>query len=343
MIPIPLKNAISVGIGIFIAFIGLQNAKIVIASDATLVTMQNFAPETFSTHGISAVLGFVGVLIASYFIYKKITGGILWSILITWILGMICQLTHVYQVNPELGAYNLIPQLTFDSFREPLTGFCELFGSAFSVSEWGKVGDTRTGFDLLLSSNFVVVVCSFLFVDLFSAIGTLTGVATQANLLDSDGKLSRIKGAFMADSIATTAGAILGTSTTSSYVESAAGVAEGGRTGLSAFCTAILFLLAIVFAPLLLSIPPFATAPALIIVGFYMMQPIVQIDFNDHTEAIPTYLTIIVMPLSYSITDGISAGVISWTILHILAAKRNKVSVFLIILSLLFIAKYIFL
>ncbi len=305
VIPIALKNAISVGIGIFIAFIGLQNAKIVVNSEATLVTMQSFAPEQLSTHGISAILALVGVLISTLLIYKKVPGGILLGILLTWAIGIVAQLVGIYEVDPLKGTFSLLPEFSMSSFKETSSGFSELFASAFDVEKWSNTSDSRTGIDLLLSTNFIVVVFSFLFVDLFSAIGTLTGVAAQANMLDENGRLPKIKGAFMADAIATTAGAVFGTSTTSSYVESAAGVVEGGRTGLSSFFTAILFLLAILLAPIFLTIPAFATAPALIIVGFYMMKPIVNIDFSEYTTAIPIYLTIIVMPLTLGLCRGL--------------------------------------
>lgn len=296
-IPMTLKSAVSVGIGLFIAFIGLQNAKIVVNSDATLLTYQSFKGDTFHSIGIGAILALIGVLITAILLVKRVKGGILLGIIITWILGIICELVGIYVPNPDAGMYSVIPSaiVSFD-----FSSFGQTFGQVF-----------KADFSGIRILDFIVVMFAFLFVDLFDTLGTLIGVASKADMLDKDGKLPRIKGALMADAVATSVGAIFGTSTTTTFVESASGVTEGGRTGLTAITTGLLFLLALIFSPLFLTIPSFATAPALIIVGFYMMGAVVKINFEDMSEAIPSFLCIIAMPLAYSISEGIAIGVIS--------------------------------
>jgi len=246
-IPLPLKKASGIGIGFFIAFIAFQNAKLIENHDATLVVFQSFSGDKIYTDGISALLALAGTIITACLLSKNVKGAILLGILLTWCAGIVCQLAGIYR-----GA-SIIPDLTLESFQTALGGFGDLFGSAFDVKNW--VHGTNSGFKLIYSMSFVTIVFAFLFVDLFSAIGTLTGVAGQAGLLTADGKLPKIRGAFMADSLATSGGAVLGTSTTTTYVESATGVVAGGRTGLTAITTALLFLLSIIFAPLLLSVP----------------------------------------------------------------------------------------
>lgn len=328
-IPMTLKSAVSAGIGLFIAFIGLQNAKIVVNNDSTLVTYQNFK-ENFSSVGMGALLALIGVLITAFLLIKKVKGGILFGILITWVLGIICELTHLYVPNADLGMYSVIPS-AFVSFDFSPLG--NTFGQVF-----------KADFSTVKVLDMVVIVFAFLFVDVFDTLGTLIGVSSKANMLDKDGKLPRIKGALLADAIATSAGAVLGTSTTTTYVESASGVTEGGRTGLTAVVTGLFFLLAIVFSPLFLTIPSFATAPALIIVGFYMIGSVARISWDNMLEAIPAFLCIISMPLMYSISEGIAIGVISWTILHLCTGKtKGKVSILMYILTVLFILKYVFL
>lgn len=329
-IPLTLKTAVSAGIGLFIAFIGLQNAKIVVNSDATLVTYQAFKAN-FSTEGITALLAIIGVLITAYLVIKKVKGDIFIGIIATWVLGMLCQAIGIYVPNPEAGWYSLFPNF---SAGWDFASLGETFGAVFKA-DFSEIG----------IANFIVVVFAFLFVDIFDTLGTLIGVASKADMLDKDGKLSKIKGALMADAVATTSGAVLGTSTVTTFVESASGVAAGGRTGLTAIVTGLLFLLSIVFSPLFLSIPSFATAPALIIVGFYMMCNVVKINFNDYIEAIPAYLTILFMPIMYSISEGIVIGVISYTVLVLVTgkAKEKKLSPLMYVLSILFICKYIFL
>ncbi len=328
-IPMTLKSAVSAGIGLFIAFIGLQNAKIVVNNDSTLVSYQNFKTD-FSSVGMGALLALIGVIITGIFMVKNVKGSILFGILATWVLGILCELIGLYVPNPDLGMYSVIPY-AFVSFDFSALG--KTFGQVFTAD-----------FSSIKIFEFIVVVFAFLFVDIFDTLGTLIGVSTKANMLDENGKLPRIKGALMADSIATAAGAILGTSTTTTFVESASGVTEGGRTGLTAIVTGLLFLLSVIFSPLFLTIPSFATAPALIIVGFYMIASVAKIDWNNALEAIPAFLCIIAMPLMYSISEGIAIGVISWTILHLCTGKaKGKVSILMYVLTVLFILKYVFL
>ena len=329
-IPLTLKSAVSVGIGLFVAFVGLQNAKLIVNSDSTLLTYQHFKGETFHSVGIGALLTLVGVLLIAVMLIKNVKGAILYGIILTWVLGIICELTGIYVPDAEAGMYSVIPT-AFVSFDFSYLG--NTFGQVFNLD--------FTNFNI---GNFIVVMFAFLFVDLFDTLGTLIGVASKADMLDEEGKLPRIKGALLADAIATSAGAVLGTSTTT-YVESASGVTEGGRTGLTAATTAVLFLLASIFSPLFLTIPSFATAPALIVVGFYMMGAVAKINFDDMTDAIPAFLTILVMPLAYSISEGIAIGVVSWTLINLLSgkAKEKKITPLMYVLTVLFILKYIFL
>lgn len=325
-IPLQLKKGVSVGIGLFIAFIGLQNAKLVVDS-ATLVTIVDFT-ENFSTVGIGALLAVIGLLLISILYVKKVKGSILIGIFVTWILGILCQLTGIYQIDIENGFYSLIPSWSnFDITAIRLT-----FGQCFNLA-----GENIHIID------FIVIICSFLFVDMFDTLGTLIGVANKADMLDDNGKLPRIKQALLADAIATSAGAVLGTSTTTTFVESSSGVAEGGRTGLASIVTGFLFLLSIFLAPVFTTIPSFATAPALIFVGFLMISAVVEIDFNDLTEAIPAYLCLIAMPLTYSISEGIAVGVISYVVINLICGKSKKITPLMYVLAVLFVLKYIFL
>ncbi len=328
-IPLQLKNAVSVGIGLFIAFIGLQNAGLSVGSDSTLVTITSFT-ENFSTAGISAVLAILGTLVTAILYIKNVKGSILIGILGTWILGMLCQATGIYVPDAAQGFYSLYPTFAVTDF----TKLGETFGQCFQVDMSG-VG----------IFNFIVIIFSFLFVDLFDTLGTLIGVSTKANMLDENGKLPKIKPALLADSIATSAGAVLGTSTTTTFVESSAGVAAGGRTGLTALTTAFLFLISTLFAPIFTAIPSFATAPALIIVGFLMFTNITNLKLTseNYTSAIPAYLCIIAMPLFYSIAEGISIGVISYVIINLISKKWREISPVMYVLAVLFILKYIFL
>lgn len=327
-IPLPLKHAVSVGIGLFICFIGLQNAGLSVDS-ATLVKLVNFR-ESFSTSGIQALLAVIGVLLTAILYIKKVPGSILLGILGTWVLGMLCQLTGIYVPDPAAGFYSLFPTFTMTDF----TALSRTFGQCFR-------------FDLHETGifNFAVIVFAFLFVDLFDTLGTLIGVSAKANMLDQEGKLPGIRPALLADAIATSAGAVLGTSTTSTFVESSAGVAAGGRTGLTAVTTAVLFLASVFLAPLFTAIPAFATAPALILVGFLMFTNITSIKFSDDnlTDTVPAYLCIIAMPLFYSVSEGISLGVLSYLVINICTGKAKKISPVMYVLGVLFLLKYIFL
>lgn len=325
-IPMALKKGVSAGIGLFIAFIGLQGANLVVNDDSTLLTYVRFT-ENFRTIGIGALLALIGLFITVVLHIKKVKGSILIGILATWILGMICQLIGLY-VPDNVAFFSLYPDLRMIDF----TALGDTFGKCFTAD--------FSGVDAL---NFIAVLFAFLFVDIFDTLGTLIGVSTKANMLDSEGKLPRIRPALLADAVATSAGAILGTSTTTTYVESSAGVAAGGRTGLSAVVTGLLFLLAIFFAPIFTAIPGFATAPALIFVGFLMVSSIISIDFEDLTEAVPAYLAMLAMPLMYSISEGIAIGVISYVIINVCSGKANKVKPLMYILAVLFVLKYIFL
>ena len=328
-IPLNLKKGVSVGIGIFIAFIGLQNAKLVVLNQSTLVTITNFK-ENFHSAGICSILAVVGLFITVVLYIKNVKGAILVGILSTWILGMICQVVGIYVPNAELGYYTLFPSFAMTDFSK----LGETFGQCFNVN-FDKVGIV----------NFIIVIFSFLFVDLFDTLGTLIGVSTKAGMLDKNGKLPGIKPALMSDAIATAVGAVLGTSTTTTFVESSAGVAAGGRTGLTAVVTGFLFLISMLFAPIFTAIPSFATAPALIMVGFLMFGAITDIKFTDDnmTEAVPAYLCIIAMPLFYSISEGISIGIISYVVLNAVCGKAKKVKPLMYVLAVLFVLKYVLL
>lgn len=328
-IPLTLKKGVSVGIGLFIAFIGLQNAGLSVDS-STLVTITSFT-ENFNTKGICALLAVIGLLVTAVLHIRKVKGAILFGIIITWVLGILCQLVGIYVPNPDAGAYSLLPS---GFISADFSALGETFGQCFKLD-----------FAEIKILDFVVVVFAFLFVDVFDTLGTLIGVATKAKMLDEKGRLPRIKPALLSDAIATTAGAAFGTSTTTTFVESSAGVAVGGRTGLTALVTGFLFLLATLFSPLFTSIPSFATAPALIFVGFLMFEAVADLKFDGENlaETIPAYLCIIAMPLFYSISEGICLGIISYVVLHVATGKAKKVPVLMYILSVLFILKYIFL
>ena len=331
-IPMNLKHAVSVGIGLFIAFIGLQNAKIVVGNDSTLVSIFSFkssvAEGTFSSQGITVLLALIGILVTAVLLAKDVKGSILWGILITWVLGIICQLTHLYVPNADIGYYSLLPD----------------FSNGISVPSMMPTF-MKMDFSIVFSLDFVVIMFAFLFVDMFDTLGTLIGVASKADMLDKDGKLPRIKGALLSDAVGTTVGAMCGTSTVTTFVESASGVAEGGRTGLTSLVAAVLFGLSLLLSPIFLAIPSFATAPALIVVGYLMLTSVTKIDFNDMTEAIPCFIAIIAMPFMYSISEGISMGVISYVVINVITgkAKEKKISLLMYILAVLFILKYIFL
>lgn len=328
-IPFALKNAVSVGIGLFIAFIGLQSAGLSIGNESTLVSIVSFT-DNFTTAGISAVLALIGTLATAILYVKKVKASILIGILGTWILGMLCQLVGLYVPDPANEFYSLFPTIQMTDF----TALGKTFGQCFKADLSG-----------VSVFNFVVIMFSFLFVDLFDTLGTLIGVSTKADMLDKDGKLPKIRPALLSDAVATTAGAVLGTSTTTTFVESSAGVAAGGKTGLTALTTAVLFLLSTLLAPIFTAIPAFATAPALIIVGFLMFSNISQLKLTEdnYTDAIPAYLAIISMPLFYSISEGISIGIISFVVIKLVCGKAKDINPLLYVLAVLFILKYIFL
>ena len=328
-IPLTIKQGVSVGIGLFIAFIGLQNAGLAVDS-STLVTITSFT-ENFSTHGICALLAVIGLLVTAILYIRRVNGSILIGIVVTWGLGMLCQVAGIYVPNPEVGAYSLFPS---GIMSVDFSSLGETFGQCFKI-DFSAVG----------IFNFIVIVFSFLFVDLFDTLGTLIGVSTKAGMLDEEGRLPGVKPALLSDAIATSTGAVLGTSTVTTFVESSAGVAVGGRTGLTAVTTGVLFLLATLFSPLFTSIPSFATAPALIFVGFLMFESVVEIKFTEETlsEAIPAYLCILAMPLFYSISEGICLGIISYVVLQVATGKAKKVTPLVYVLALLFVLKYIFL
>ncbi|KAB2827376.1 MAG: NCS2 family permease [Paludibacter sp.] len=302
-IPKSIRTAISSGIGLFIAFIGLQNAGIVVNNDATLVGLGEI------TSG-NALLGLIGLVITAVLVVKKVKGDLLIGILVTTLIGIPLGITQMK------GFISVPPSI------EPI----------FFQFEWKEI----------FTFDMMIVVFTFLFVDIFDTLGTLVGVSTKAGMLDKNGKIPNAKKAFMADAIGTTAGAMLGTSTVTTYVESAAGVSEGGRTGLTALVTAIAFGAALFLSPVFLAIPGAATAPALILVGLYMLSPIRELDFNDFSETIPAFITIVAMPLTYSIAEGITLGVLSFVFINLLAGNFKKLSIGMYILAVLFILKYIF-
>lgn len=321
-IPLQLKKGVSVGIGLFIAFIGLENGSIVVNSDSTLVTFVNFRDD-FTNVGICALLALIGLLIISILYVKKVKGAILIGIFATWFLGIIAQLTGLYT------GLSVLP--VWSDFNIAAIG--KTFGQCFTAEAFAN-------FNVL---DFFAIMCAFLFVDIFDTLGTLIGCADKAKMLDKDGKLPRIKPALLADSIATSVGAIFGTSTTTTFVESSSGVSEGARTGLASVVTALLFLVSIVLSPIFIAIPSFATAPALIFVGFLMIMAVKDISFENPIEAIPAYIALLTMPLTYSISDGIAFGIISYVILHVFGGKAKEVKPLMYILAVLFILKYIFL
>lgn len=332
-IPINLKRAVSAGIGVFIAFIGLVSAGIIVSNPATKVSLFSFKGAimsgTFHTTGITVVLAIIGVLFTGLLMVKKVKGNILWGILFTWGLGILCELSGLYIPDPAKGAFSTLPNLSAGLASFTPVSMAPIF--------------MQLDFSKVMSLDFMVVLFAFLFVDIFDTLGTLVGVSSKANMLDEEGHLPRIKGALMADAVATTIGAGLGVSTTTTFVESAAGVSEGGRTGLTAMTVAVLFALSLFLAPFFLAIPAFATAPALITVGFLMFTAVTGIDLNDPTEGIPAYLAILAMPFTYSIAEGIAFGIISYTAINALTGHAKKISALMYVLTLLFIGKYIFL
>lgn len=320
-IPENLKYGITSGIGLFIAFVGLKGSGVVVSDDSTLVALGNFGrPEV--------ALCLIGILVIAVMNHYNVKGSILWGILITWILGIIAQLTGWYVVDPDAGAASLIPSLSASSFIPPS------ISSTFCKFDFAWIGSHL--------SEFVVIVFSFLFVDMFDTIGTVIGVAEKADLLDEDGNLPRVGRVLMADAIGTVAGSMLGTSTVTSFVESSSGVAEGGKTGLTAMTTGILFLVALFLSPIFLAIPSFATAPALVIVGFFMASSIKKMNFDgDLADSIGGYLAFLMMPLTYSIANGIMFGVLAWFIIKVCSGQVKKIHPVMYIVCALFIIRVI--
>lgn len=303
-IPPTLRYAIGCGIGLFIAFVGLQKGGVIVDDGATLVNLGNI------TSG-AGLLTIIGLFVTGFLYAKNIRGALLLGILITTVIGI------------PMGVTDFKGVVSMPESVAPI--FCQF--------EWDKV----------FSLDMLIVVFTFLFIDLFDTIGTLIGVCTKANLVDKNGNIHRITPAFMADAIATTAGAMMGTSTTTTYVESAAGVDQGGRSGLTAFAVGCCFAITLFFSPLFLSIPSSATAPVLILVGLLMIEPIKKIPFSEFTESIPAFICIIMMPLTYSISHGILLGMISYVVINMLCGKFKKITATMYILAVLFILKYIFL
>lgn len=314
-IPKNLKAATSVGIGLFIAFIGLQNAGIIVGNDSTLVALGN-------VRTVGVALALIGTIITVALVVRKVRGALLFGILITWILGVLCQLTGLYVVDEAAGVFSLIPK-----------GVVSMPPSIAPVA-------FKLSFDGIKSVlDFAIIVFSFLFVDLFDTLGTLIGVSQKAGYLDKQGKLPRIKGALMADAVGTTAGALLGTSTVTTFVESASGVSDGGRTGLTSLTAGVLFLAALFLSPVIGVIPSFATAPALIVVGLFMLENVGKIEFSDYTEGFPAFMTILMMVVAYSISEGLVFGVLSYVLLKVLSGRAKELNPVIVIIGVLFFIK----
>lgn len=315
-IPANMKKATSVGIGMFIAFIGLQNAGVIVPNSTVCVALGDIK-------NISVALSLIGTIITLALVVKKVKGALFLGIILTWVLGIICQLTGIYVVDIDAGMFSLIPQgiISAPPSIEPIA--------------------MKLSFQGIRILDFLTVVFAFLFVDLFDTLGTLIGVSTKAGFVDKDGRLPRIKGALFADACATTVGAALGTSTVTTFVESASGVSDGGRTGMTAFTAGVLFLVALFFSPILTTIPSFATTPALVVVGLFMVENIREIDFSDYTEGFPAFMTILMMVIAYSISEGLVFGVISYVLLKLLSGRQKELNPVIVIIGILFFIKLI--
>ena len=301
-IPVTMKRAIGAGIGLYIAFIGLKSAGIIVNSEATSVALGSFSEP-------AVILSIIGFLITSVLVILNVKGGMLLGIIATTLIGI------------PMGVTNFNGVMSTPPSIEPI--FCQF--------EWSQI----------LSWDMVAIVFTFLFIDMFDTIGTVVGVSVKSGMVDKDGNVDGINKVLMADAVATVAGAVFGTSTTTTYIESASGVSEGGRTGLTSFTIAVCFAIALMFSPLFLAIPGAATGPVLFIVGVMMASPVRDIDWSDYSEAIPAFVTMLLMPLAYSISDGIMLGMITYTLLNALAGKLKKVSVMMWILAVLFILRYV--
>ena len=324
-IPRPLKLGVTWGIGLFILFIGLQNSKLIVADPSTMLSVYPFreaiASGEIRSVGLGAVLAFAGILLTAILTIRRVRGALLLGILAVWGAAILCQLTELgmASVLPDFSAGLAVPSLAPTFMQMDFTG--------------------------LFTLNFLTVVLSFLFVDVFDTLGGIIGMASQGHMLDENGRLPRIRGALLSDAVGTSVGAVLGTSTTTTFAESAAGIAAGGRTGLTSVVTALMFLLSLFLSPLFLAVPGFATAPALVIVGLSMLGSLRALDPADWRESLPAYLTMVAMPFCYSISEGIAVGTISYVAVHLFtgAESRKKVSPVLAILALVFLLKYIFL
>ena len=331
-IPRPLKLGVTWGIGLFILFIGLQNSKLIVADPSTMLSVYPFreaiASGEIRSVGLGAVLAFAGILLTAILTIRRVRGALLLGILAVWGAAILCQLTGLYVPNAELGMASVLPD----------------FSAGLAVPSLAPTF-MQMDFTGLFTLNFLTVVLSFLFVDVFDTLGGIIGMASQGHMLDENGRLPRIRGALLSDAVGTSVGAVLGTSTTTTFAESAAGIAAGGRTGLTSVVTALMFLLSLFLSPLFLAVPGFATAPALVIVGLSMLGSLRALDPADWRESLPAYLTMVAMPFCYSISEGIAVGTISYVAVHLFtgAESRKKVSPVLAVLALVFLLKYIFL
>ena len=342
-IPFALKKAVAAGIGLFICLIAMKTAGIIVDNPATLISLVKFRDVPFHTSGICAVLALAGTLFTGYLLVRRLKGAILFGILFTWGLGMAAQACGVYLPDPANGFFSLYPDFSMKGLTQNFSEFGATVGALFKPDGWTFTQDgavVKSGWTLIKTLDFFVVIFAFFFVDLFDTLGTLIGVSMKGGFLDKDGKLPRISGALCADSIATSVGAVFGTSTTTTFVESASGVMAGGRTGLTGVTSAVLFAVAIVFAPVFLAIPGFATAPALIIVGYMMLSSCADVNWGDAGEAVPAFLAVAAMPFTYSISDGIMFGVIAYTVINACAGNFKRIHWIMYILTALFVAKY---
>lgn len=327
-IPLNLKYAISAGIGLFITIIGLKSSGLVVSSQATLVSIFSFtgsvADGTFNTAGISVILFCLGLVITAVLMARNVKGNILLGILITWVLGIVCELCGLYVPDAAAGYASLLPD----------------FSRGLAVPSLAPTF-LKMDFSQIANLGFLVVTFAFLLTSLFDTVGSLIGLGAKAELLDEEGNMPAVRGAMASESVATMIAGLLGNSATCCSVECAAGIAEGGRTGLMALTTGVLFLLSMFLSPIFLAIPSFATAPALVIVGFLMASSVLKVDFNDPCEGIPAFLCFMGMPLCYSIVEGISLGIISYVLINLLCGNHKKISPMMYVLAVVFVLKYV--
>ena len=327
-IPLNLKYAISAGIGLFITIIGLKSSGLVVSSQATLVSIFSFtgsvADGTFNTAGISVILFCLGLVITAVLMARNVKGNILLGILITWVLGIVCELCGLYVPDAAAGYASLLPD----------------FSRGLAVPSLVPTF-LKMDFSQIANLGFLVVTFAFLLTSLFDTVGSLIGLGAKAELLDEEGNMPAVRGAMASESVATMIAGLLGNSATCCSVECAAGIAEGGRTGLMALTTGVLFLLSMFLSPIFLAIPSFATAPALVIVGFLMASSVLKVDFNDPCEGIPAFLCFMGMPLCYSIVEGISLGIISYVLINLLCGNHKKISPMMYVLAVVFVLKYV--